>query len=241
MYSIPFLFVCIQLAVTALLVSGGPQRRKVNCTDYRSNLDIWSNELLSLADRSVRLPETAERLNDFHCVRSKEASAKLKNLRVCLKPFPSQVLDVILSGTRKTMRNTCNTLEARQEFVDKTACVRPQYGKALDCIDRYVAEMEYVRDNIDNLDMKIPYTCCYYWKTRRCFLNVVAANCPESSVQYSQEHLDSLFSETTDLLCNKWEEGTSNCANLAPLNLNRKTTKNALTFVLPNLDIYTQT
>lgn len=106
------------------IIIGAPRSGKVNCTDYRHNLDVWSNELLPLADRAIPLPTTPEELNNDHCVRSKAASKKLKDLRVCLKPFPSQVLDVILSGARKTMRNTCNTFEARQEFVAKTACMR---------------------------------------------------------------------------------------------------------------------
>lgn len=85
------------------------------------------------------------------------------------------------------------------------------------------------------------FSYSYSYFLIQCFLNVVAANCNQASLNYSTEHMDSLFTETTDLLCNKWEEESTNCAKLAPLHLNRKAVKHSLTFVLPNLDIYTQT
>lgn len=87
-------------------------------------MDQWSNELYAIGDKSIPLPKTEQEMNNVYCNRSKSASKKLRELRACLKPFPGQVLNVILSGARKTLRNTCNTVEAREEFVDRVKCLQ---------------------------------------------------------------------------------------------------------------------
>lgn len=73
-------------------------------------------------------------------------------------------------------------------------------------------------------------------------MTVVKNHCPIASLDYTEHHMDELFSETTDLLCNKWEAESSNCkTKLKAIVLRSTMIKQSLSFVLPNLEIYTQT
>ncbi|XP_074593578.1 uncharacterized protein LOC141849246 [Brevipalpus obovatus] len=237
---------CLVLLVLVFGESYAAPRQQLNCENFMEKIDKWSNELYVITDRLTPIPKTQEEMKDIYCTKSKAASRKLRQHRPCLKAFPSQVLNVIISGARKTLRNVCDTVESREEFVERSQCLQDPvlHNKVVDCQDSYIAQMEYVRDNVTNMDHKIPYTCCYYWETKSCILGLVKSHCPTASLEYTENHMNDLFSETTDLLCNKWEADSVNCKkNLLPIKLSRNAmkSKKSSSFVRPNLEIYTQT
>lgn len=73
------------------------------------------------------------------------------------------MIGLLIYGSAKQTKKRCETDEDINELVSKAACTIGQNFEPIhQCMDKYVRQLESVRDTVDNLDLKLPYTCCHF-------------------------------------------------------------------------------
>lgn len=145
-----------------------PSNITVDCSD-RERMDRAALEMTIYGDRDHVMPLTDAAALSDHCPRLKAAELVVKAYsRQCFKPFPQQVIGMLVKGNAQELKKRCSTPEGRAEFVGYAQCT-PQinWDAAHTCMDTYIRQLEATRDTVTDLDKKLPYTCCYFHKFKK--------------------------------------------------------------------------
>ena len=168
--SIQFSF--LLLVVSLLNVSsssiGRRQYKDLNITVDCNDLDRMDRAALTMTsygDRSNSKPRAPIEVFRDYCPKIKEASNIVKAYaRTCFKPFPRQVIGLLVRGNLKEIKHLCESKEERQLFSKHSQCLKNFDPENVHkCMDRYIIDAESVRDNVHDLDLKLPYSCCAFW------------------------------------------------------------------------------
>ncbi|KAI1286860.1 hypothetical protein HDE_10464 [Halotydeus destructor] len=225
---------------------GASTRRKPtrdnNATVDCDNIDVMdeaARTMSTFGDRTVMAPLTVNDLHSHFCPKVKSAVATVRGyVRKCFKPFPKQIVGLILYGITRELKKNCETEEGKV-FVRHSQCSRGKnHERVHQCADQYVLEAEAIRDTVDNLDMKLPYSCCYYYKFKQCAVRESGnLGCNAAAQKYVYDSLTFATEDALDLICKNYEEHSGNCDTLAPLKT--KSLAKSKSFIVPLVDIYT--
>lgn len=82
--------------------------------------------IFMIGDRGLTFPKTEGQVRDVQCKRVSEAIEKARAIiGTCLKPFPKQVIGVLLRGMRVQSKKICSTVEGRVAAVEQLSCIEP--------------------------------------------------------------------------------------------------------------------
>lgn len=177
-------------------------------------------------------------MEDF-CPRLKQAEQIIKAYgRKCFKPFPKQVIGLLIYGSTKETKIRCDTEEGRATFIGHSTCTKDQYVEPSHrCMNTFVRSLESVRDTMNNKDLKVPFICCLFHKFQDCVVTATAKYCNHEQVVYTNKSISDTVSDMFDLTCNNYQYGSPNCDKLPAIKLSSVQTSKS--FLPPMVDIYT--
>ena len=226
------------------VVSGGRSSSTVNCTDWRTTVDLYGARLFMIGDRVFQFPKTMQQLEETVCPRLTEAGEQLKDvMKACLKPFPKTVAGMITRGARKVNRADCNVQKEKEAFVQKLACMQPRahIDELHEVVDKFTVKLSVIKRSVPD-DKKIDVTCCEYLKTKRAIEESVQSHCPAESVSFTMGLVDGMLQEAVDFLCSQYLRDGSKCLPLLaahPATVRPEDKKEGLSFMLPLIDVLT--
>lgn len=78
------------------------------------------------------------------------------------------MIGLLIYGSSKETKQRCESEEGLKKQVFHSQCTKNQdYEPVHQCMDAYVRQLEAIRDTVSNLDLKLPYTCCYYYEFKQ--------------------------------------------------------------------------
>ncbi|KAI1286857.1 hypothetical protein HDE_10468 [Halotydeus destructor] len=221
------------------ITARNPYNGTVDCHD-RDVIDQASLRMLFYGDRKSWLPLSADDMVNRFCVRTKEAEAQVRAYaKKCLKPFAKQVIGMIVYAAGRQMKKYCDNEVNQATIIRHSQCSKDKdFEPVHKCLDTFVLKLESIRDSIQNLDLKLPYTCCQFHQYKECIVRETRnLGCGSESIEFAKSFIDEVSSDALDLTCINYEEGNANCDKLAPLALNA--VRFSVSIVPPLVDIYT--
>lgn len=203
-------------------------------------MDQAALEMTIFGDRGHDLLVPVPAVDTEHCKRIKGVESIVKSYaKNCFKPFPRQVIGLLVSGNSKELKKRCETEEQRAEYSRNTGCsTGPTIERLHQCMDQYVIDVESVRDTVTDLDYKMPQVCCQTHAFRRCIKrNLVKHGCPEETVTYIDSLVSGTVEDVIDLTCKGYEFGSGKCQTLPKVTKNAA--KKAVSYLPALVDIYT--
>ncbi|KAI1286858.1 hypothetical protein HDE_10469 [Halotydeus destructor] len=192
----------------------------VQCEDVEA-LDEAALHLFGFGDRCHRPPVTVDDLDNDYCPRTKMAVAKIRTFAdQCFKPFPQQIIEIVLRGALNQARRNCDLEPGRERVLEVNQCTKDKNFEAYhQCSDTYTRQLEAI-DKFENLDNKFPYTCCHFHSFKKCILDETRNfGCDEVAIDYTREYLRRISSEALDYACGPYFDGSDKCSELGPLAL----------------------
>lgn len=136
----------------------------VNCNDL-GQMDRAALAMTSYGDRSNSQPLTPEQVYEELCPKLNKSSRIIKAYaKTCFKPFPRQIIGLLVKGNLRELRKLCSSEEERYLFSKHSQCLQDFDPENVHkCMDNYIIDVESIRDNVHDLDLKLPYSCCIFW------------------------------------------------------------------------------
>lgn len=140
----------------------------VDCTDLE-RMDLEALSMTSYGDRSNSKPLTATEVSTELCPKLRKSSNIVKfYTKSCFKPFPRQIIGLLVRGNQRVLKKMCDSNEERQLFATHSQCLKNYDPENVHkCMDKYIISVESVRDNVHDLDLKLPYSCCSFWEFKK--------------------------------------------------------------------------
>lgn len=120
--------------------------------------------------------------------------------------------------------------------------MKQQLEAAHKTMDGYIDVLETARDSVDDKDLMIPYSCCYWNVMRKKLIEAIRPNCNTESETYLTAFVDGVVEDVLDLNCNTFEYGSQKCDKLIaekPIVAAANKTTRAKSFLIPLSDIFT--
>lgn len=207
------------------LSEAGLQRNK--CQQNERELDRCSAQLIGLGQStSTSYPDSMQELNSVFCPRFRETVACIKNNTQCYKPFEKQVINWILTSTRRMNYKRCKNENEKQRFLRLTnACFASMKSPMDKCMTRYIEQLdaiaEYNRDleRLSENDFQIQLACCANRRFKSCIMTSAKQTCQSheslkklrrtnsvSSQRVARKHLARVTQDTMDDLRSTLDE-----------------------------------
>lgn len=186
-----------------------PTRNKLSCSRAMKELDRCSSQLIGLgrqqpmsdatSGKLILYPDSMQDMNTVFCPKFRESVSCIKNQTVaCFKPFERQVINWILTSTKKMNYKRCKNENEKIRFLRLTnsclstmkdpmdACMANYIG-SLDAIADYrqfnnnspqpdrELEFERLQDNGD--DIQIQLACCANRRFKQCIMGGAKQMC----------------------------------------------------------------
>ena len=147
-------------------------RSNGNCSDWRSSIDRDGSVLFIAGDRSLIIPKTSPEATIF-CNKVTSSVENIRSVsRACLKPFPKQVLGLLVYGARKQIKRICGNENEKMKIVNYCACLQnaTTLNGVHDTMDEAIQIFEHVRDHVPDVNKHMPYSCCYYQELKQVII-----------------------------------------------------------------------
>lgn len=203
-------------------------------------MDQAALEMTIFGDRAHELRIAPGAVENDHCKRIKGVENIVRSYaRKCFKPFPKQVIGLLVYGNSKELKKRCDTEQLRADYSKHSQCaVGATIEKLHQCMDQYVIDVESVRDTVTDLNLKMPYVCCQTHALRRCLKRHLSKQgCPNESINYIDSLVAGTVEDVVDLTCQGYEFGSGKCQAMAPLSKN--SVKQSISYLPALVDIYT--
>ncbi|GFT94298.1 uncharacterized protein NPIL_607721 [Nephila pilipes] len=178
-------------------------------------VDIALNWAHSLPKRS--LPTTEEEI-DVGCEENNKAmNCALKYRDDCVTPLQKEVLDMVVEGAIKSVKDFCTPgSNMRKSYLKHASCLNQvsQSDGVKEQIEYILAIVENMK-NQDNKNM-IMYSCCGYRKVHSWFLKTGIDTCGNEAVQPVLDMIHAVASQLPDVLCNGMDGSEDKCTALLP-------------------------
>ena len=166
----------------------------LRCAEAERNLDECSAQLIGLGQRSLIFPGNMDELNSVYCPKFKSIVNCIKNSTECYKPFERQIINWILTSTRRMNFKRCRDENEKQRFLKlTTSCLANLKGPMDECMARYIGNLESIAGYVERVerfsadDFQIQLSCCANKRFKQCITNSARKTCPQS-----QENLKKL-------------------------------------------------
>lgn len=221
----------------------------VDCNNWKDDIDKASSVLFLAGDRDMVVPKTADDVDDFYCKRHTSSIETVRKIsRVCLKPFPKQVIGLLLFGSREELRECCQSNVKKQQFFESLKCFegKSTQKRLHDSFDQFILKIEGIRDSVPEDHLKIPHACCAYNSYMVHLRSLFQDKCSKTSLDYLLNMTDRKVKQAFELVCagytssDPWKEKCSDLNEQSPVRTNSSGKPTAKSVILPLVEIYTQ-
>ncbi|RWS04218.1 secreted salivary gland peptide-like protein [Dinothrombium tinctorium] len=231
-------------------ISIGAKKNKSRQCDVK-RMDRCATVVFVFGRRDVYLPKNQKEMVP-HCQEEFEAEDCVRSYaRRCLRPFPRQLIGVILLGASKVIKERC-TPEGTKEYLTHYTCIKKTIPKLHDCMDQLVVSLQAIVQK--PADTRIPTACCAFSRYIACSIKPIRKMCPEDATaeEYiAVKMIKGYASEVLDLACQGFEIGNERCNKITipdggfqekngELVLVKNITDKPLSLIPPFTDIFTQ-
>jgi len=187
-------------------------------------------------------PASLQDMNN-QCTRILSAIEDIRDTaRSCLKPFPQQIIGMLVYGARKENKRICSDDAEKMKFVNYATCLRDpvNLNRLHSVMDEYIRTMEAVRDGADD-QKQIPYVCCYYhYYTKNILPGAFKSICSDEAIEYVVSLWDRITEDSFNVMCNGHGQDSQKCnALLDQEPITPVQVRESLSLNLPLIDILT--
>ncbi|XP_015789316.1 uncharacterized protein LOC107366250 [Tetranychus urticae] len=143
----------------------------------------------------------------IYCKHGKSAMKVATRYGKCLKPFPRQVLNIIVHGGKKSLKEYCDATKGRAEILKHLECVTPETSKIFyNSLEHGFRRIDYISANVHDDDL-LSTLCCTFHLIYNQTIDLVRHHCsksPDSTVRLIRTIVDNIAKDVLDLGCGKW-------------------------------------
>lgn len=155
------------------------------CLGAERELDRCSAQLIGLGQSSGSMyPDSMQELDSVYCPKFRETVSCIKNSTDCYKPFERQIINWILTSTRKINYKRCKNENEKIRFLKLTnSCFSSMRNPIDECMGHYIGSLdaiaEYNRDleRLSEDDFQIQLSCCANRRFKQCIMNSAKQKC----------------------------------------------------------------
>lgn len=195
-----------------------PSRNKCLKSNADRDLDKCSAQLIGLGSAQQSYPETMNELNSVFCPKFRETVSCIKNTTECYKPFERQVINWIISSTKRMNYKRCRNENEKQKFLRLTnSCLINMKNPMDDCMGNYIGSLDAIAsfgERVERLsqdDILIQLSCCANRRYKQCIMNSAKQRCRHqdsfrmlrrtnsiSSQRVARKHLQRLLADSLE-------------------------------------------
>jgi len=171
----------------------------------KRKMDKCAVSVFVFGRRDVYLPKNEPEMVP-HCEEEFEAEDCVRSYaRRCLRPFPRQIIGVILMGASQVIRQRCSP-EGTKEYLSHYKCIKRTIPKLHDCMDQLVVSLDEIIKKPS--DQRIPSACCSFSRYITCSVRPVREECkadPKAEDYIAVKMIKGYASEVLDLACSGFD------------------------------------
>lgn len=153
------LIVLAAISISATNAAPAIESSRQECDHLLIESDTCIRKAMLFGDSEARFPQTEEEI-DKYCILGEQYTQCVRSYGKCLKPFPRQVFSILIRNLKSLMRETCDTRQGKQEFMQHSKCMTKDNMSQLHrLMNKMTIHLNYVHKNTTK-DEKIPYMCC---------------------------------------------------------------------------------
>ena len=185
------------------------------CSTAMIELDRCSSQLIGLGRQqsgALVFPGTMHDLEGEFCPEFKKSVDCVRNNSNCLKPFEKQIINWILSSTRRINYKRCKNTKEKMRFLRLTnSCLGSMRDQMDECMVSYIGSLdaianggrptggralEFERLQEEGDDLQIQLSCCANKRFKRCMMKEAKRMCkPNEEVQNQLKRTNSNSSQ----------------------------------------------
>ena len=161
-----------------------PLRIASKCSTAGRDLDRCSAQIIGLGSSSPGYPESMDELNSAFCPRFRDTVSCVKNSTECYKPFERQIINWILTSTRRINYKRCRNENEKQRFLRLTnSCLINMKNPMDDCMGNYIGSLDAIAnfgekvERLTEADILIQLSCCANRRFKQCIVNGAKQRC----------------------------------------------------------------
>lgn len=155
------------------------------CQQAERDLDRCSAKLIGFGQSGeLSLPDSMNDLNNVYCPKFKDTVSCIKNSTQCYKPFERQIINWILSSSRKMNYKRCKNEGEKERFLRLTnSCLVQARGAMDECMSTYIASLEAIAnvgefvEHLTEDDIQIQLSCCANRRFKSCVTQNAKQRC----------------------------------------------------------------
>ena len=175
------------LFISLLGSSSSLAARNISCRNWRSRMDRQASKLFMIGDRSLVVPTTVDQVSQEFCPRILDSIESIKAIaRSCLKPFPKQLVGIMLQAIRKVNKEICSSKEEKETVIKHLSCVKDsnRLEQVHVLMDHFIMFTHSVQRNVTDQTKKIPFICCQYMNLLNDLESKISNWCDRDSIDY---------------------------------------------------------
>lgn len=242
--------VCI--LIISFFTSSQVNGKKNNCRNWRNQIDLFASKLLMVGDRSLIIPKDVNEVSTIFCPKIRQNIEQVKEIaRSCLKPFPKQLVGVILFAIKKVNRDICSSTKEKEFIASSLECVQDvnRMESVHELMDDFVRFSHFVHRNISDVNKKIPFICCQYLKFLHKLEKRLTPWCKREAIDYVVNMIQKMMVDATDIICptytrpGSYSDPNGRCYQFLqnhPVNINSSSRLETLSVLPPLVDIFSE-
>ena len=155
-------FLILSLTALSAAVTAAPaalDQKSKECDALLLQSDNCIRKAMLFGDPNARFPQTEAEI-DKYCSLGEQYTQCVRSYGKCLKPFPRQVFSILIRNLKSLMRETCDTRQGKQEFMEHSRCMtKDNLSKLHRLMNKMTIHLNFVLKNTTK-DQKIPFMCC---------------------------------------------------------------------------------
>jgi hypothetical protein len=197
-------------------------QRDAKCTEERRiNVELAVAKVMSFGPHGRPFPDTPENLETYCSEGSKLLYEVESYIRECIPKKIADVTIVIMYSIKGSfVRKYCspgkkNKKEAVQ-LMKMAPCINEHLLRDESCIIQFINDTKPLV-NIQEDELKIPYTCCNYVKTLQCINGKIdKQTCLQQNRDEIMDIVRGPFAAINDIVCGDYNEFTDRCETIGP-------------------------
>jgi hypothetical protein len=173
------------------------------CAASERELDRCSAKLIGLGQSAeLTYPDSMQELDGVYCPKFRDTVACIRNNTDCYKPFERQVINWILSSTKRMNYKRCKNENEKIRFLKLTSsCFASMRNPMDDCMGRYIGQLDAIADynrdleRLSEEDIQIQLSCCANKRFKQCVMDSARRGCQSHESLRKLRRTNSLSSQ----------------------------------------------
>ncbi|XP_074593169.1 uncharacterized protein LOC141848933 [Brevipalpus obovatus] len=171
---------CTLIVILLCAVAYVHSQEDEKCSKFQGRADRYFKKMLFVG-REPKIPRNETAIISY-CKQVRKGYNMVKRYQTCLKPFPSQILGLVLRGAKESMKYVCDDKSHRKEVINYLGCLRSNnLGKAYTMLERALNVLDYIGYNVTDGHQLLPYICCSYHFISDRVKRFMEKECPAKS------------------------------------------------------------